>query len=397
MSIAALQEASKELRRLAIAGSALAREDFRIRKLIPVLQKGGEKVPVFAKVAGSLEELVTATENDSPRALLQATILVNAVLYTQVQHKVEGEFGPVENVGVALHSRPIAAKTLRAVVEALSTTGPGRMEVVENAIKDGLFNDVRLLKSAVDGVADLHADLADLVAREVLPRYGRSVLPILRAQYDPKGGAADIRRLTALARILTPEEVDALLREVYDAGQKEMRLHVASLMDSRIGNARPVESIVRDMLRDKSMEVRQVGYRIMYKMEYPDYLKALLASITKGDSEIICGVLGRDPKAETVAALVEVAKAELDSMIEKKKAQSVNPLLNIMAYVSRQGRDAGFEFLEYVFKRRAEVAEVTAAKKGESAGKAILQRLRVELTYLKTSSAKTLLQQLEME
>ena len=51
MSIPVLIEVYDEMRRLAIAGSAVAPGDFRLKKLIPPLEKSGEKVPVFAKVA----------------------------------------------------------------------------------------------------------------------------------------------------------------------------------------------------------------------------------------------------------------------------------------------------------------------------------------------------------
>ena len=51
MSIPVLIEVYDEMRRLAIAGSAVAPGDFRLKKLIPPLEKSGEKAPVFAKVA----------------------------------------------------------------------------------------------------------------------------------------------------------------------------------------------------------------------------------------------------------------------------------------------------------------------------------------------------------
>ena len=397
MSIQALQEATKELRRLAIAGSALAKDDFRVKKLIPVLQKSGEKVPVFSKIAGALEELVTAKEADSPKALLQATTLVHAVLYTQVQHKVEGEYSPVQNLGVTLQSHAIAGKTLRAVIEALSTTGPGRYDVVSHAVKEGFFEDVRLLKAAVDGVADPYIDIAIPIAREVLPRYGRNVVPLLQSQFDPKGGGADQRRLTALVNILEPAEVDALLLKVFEEGDKDMRSHVLALMASGTGKARPVEALVREMLKDRSLEVREQAYSLLIREKYPDYEDVIVTNIVKGDSAVICGALRSGVSEALLSRIVAAGKAEFDRIVEKKKVPTVNPLLDIMSFMTHQASTTAFELLLHVFNRRAELAGVTTGKKGEAGDKAIMLRLRSSLIQSKFAGAKTLLKQLEAE
>src|SRR5207249_3836874 len=51
MSIPVLSQVYDEARRLAVAGSAVARGDFRLKKLLPPLDQAGTKAPVFAKVA----------------------------------------------------------------------------------------------------------------------------------------------------------------------------------------------------------------------------------------------------------------------------------------------------------------------------------------------------------
>jgi len=49
MSIPVLIQVYDEMRRLAIAGSAVASGDFRLKRLVEPLTKAGEKAPVFAK------------------------------------------------------------------------------------------------------------------------------------------------------------------------------------------------------------------------------------------------------------------------------------------------------------------------------------------------------------
>src|SRR5215218_8894742 len=96
MSIAVLVQVYDEMRRLAIAGSAVAAGDFRLKKLVPQLEKSGEKAPVFAKVAQAVQAVVDGSEKNVSAALLELATLVNAILYTQGETGVAGELKPLE-------------------------------------------------------------------------------------------------------------------------------------------------------------------------------------------------------------------------------------------------------------------------------------------------------------
>src|SRR3954451_10450173 len=96
MSIPVLGEVYDEMRRLAIAGSAVAGGDFRLKKLIAPLEKMGEKSPVFGKVAKSAQAVVESNEKTGAAALLELTGLVNAILYTQGETGIAGEMKPLE-------------------------------------------------------------------------------------------------------------------------------------------------------------------------------------------------------------------------------------------------------------------------------------------------------------
>src|SRR5258706_317990 len=58
MSIAVLTQVYDEARRLAVAGSVVARGDFRLKKLLPPLAQAAPKAPVFAEVADYLADEV---------------------------------------------------------------------------------------------------------------------------------------------------------------------------------------------------------------------------------------------------------------------------------------------------------------------------------------------------
>src|SRR5881394_185266 len=163
MSLALIQESAKEVRRLAIAGSPLAVGDFRLKKLIAPLEQAGAKVPVFAQVAKAVSELVNGTEADSASRLLGLSTLLNAILYTQGQTGADGDCREVEIFVTGCSSTTTTARVLKPLMEALTSAGGGRLEVVQAAVERGLFYDLRLIGPAIRALDDNFPELADLV------------------------------------------------------------------------------------------------------------------------------------------------------------------------------------------------------------------------------------------
>src|SRR5213078_26824 len=100
MSIAVLNQVYDEARRLAVAGSVVARGDFRLKKLLPPLEQAGAKVPVFARIAEAAKAVVDGPEDSSAANLLELTSLVTAVLYTQGETGMAGDLQPIETINL---------------------------------------------------------------------------------------------------------------------------------------------------------------------------------------------------------------------------------------------------------------------------------------------------------
>ena len=96
MSMQTLTQVYDEMRRLAIAGSAVAPGDFRLKKLVASLEQAGAKAPVFAKVAETAKGVVESHEKTAAARLLDLATLVNAILYTQGETGMPGALTPIE-------------------------------------------------------------------------------------------------------------------------------------------------------------------------------------------------------------------------------------------------------------------------------------------------------------
>ena len=187
MSLAILKQVYDETRRLSIAGSVVAASDFRLKKLTAPLEQVGQKAPVFAKVAQAVTRLVESSEQESAEALLELSTLINAILYTQGETGLAGELEAIQTTNLGQPQTQASARVLKPLIEALSTTGSGRLEVIKDAHERGAFRDLRLVGPALAALDDPYAEIGEFMAEQVLPMYGTSIVPTLRGEARRQG------------------------------------------------------------------------------------------------------------------------------------------------------------------------------------------------------------------
>ncbi len=233
MSIAALQELETELRRFA---TLPAEGDFRAEHLIePIRTFAGEDRELRAIASF----IAMAYERGSPicsRILIELATRTRSVLATNADRS------PTEK---------IPETECRQVIETLSTTGAGRLKIVERAIIAGYFDDARLIGPAIAALDDPCAELADLIARHVLPACGATIATALETQLDICGGQGDVRRLRILGSILGTDG-----RRIYERalehGSKEVRAEAVRCLSSD----ESARTLIVDAVRDRARDVR---------------------------------------------------------------------------------------------------------------------------------------------
>lgn len=292
MAVPILFELNQELIRLFAAGSRLSADDPRLKKFIPPLQKYGEKAPVFLKLAGLVEELLTAGANDSARKLMETESLLLSVLSTQGENPAlpacpsVGERRAGEASGLAGNTDrlgPTGAgfQSLSPVVKALTMTGGGRLEIIRNAYEKGIFADPRLFPATVDALGDRFGEIADFIAQTVLPSLGWTVYPFLLQGYDPRGGPADGRRLAVMYRI-AGEEVLPLVDEAASQGSADVKVEAIRIM---AGYPR-YEGILLSML-EESKAVREEAMKALVKIDSRTGIDRLLEIFKGGKTDTV--------------------------------------------------------------------------------------------------------------
>lgn len=288
MSQALLFELNEEIRRLYIAGSDLASGDYRLKRLVPALQQLGERAPVFKKLAEGAASLISEDSGaDSARRLQDVNLLLQSVLRTQGKGSAAGET-------VMLHNKPVSLKTfasfrkLSAVRHALTTRGGGRHEIIVEAFRDGLFQDLRLLPFALEALNDPYAEIADFAMTDILPSYGAEIVPHLIRSFEPAGGKLEARKLTVIARS-GGEQALPVIYEAAVSGSDEVRTTAIRLL---AGYAE-YEGALLEFSRDKKKSIREAVYQALADSDSASAAERLYEAAQGKDSELVRPALNR--------------------------------------------------------------------------------------------------------
>ncbi len=364
MSIAVLNQVYSETRRLSIAGSPLACGDFRLKKLIEPLRTAGKKAAVFGKVADAVEKLVEGPEKDSAQAMLELSTLVTAILYTQGKTGTDGKLKPIDTTDMGIHSTQAAARVLKPLLEALTTTGSGRQEIIEDAHRRGAFNDLRLVKPAVGAIDDVYGEIADFVTDKVLPLYGKAILPEIKATFDPKGKGGHVRRLRLMYQ-LDPEGTLPVAREVLDSGSKELK--VAAL--ECLSGSKDDVSYLLEQATARAKDVRRAALRALSGFKEDTVVDTLMKAVSGADIEIAAEPVSRNRSPKLLKFLFAEADTQLGGLFTtkdkaklKKQLACFHQLLSCFATRTDKKTE---EFLLGCFEQRDKLAKLKGDISGE--------------------------------
>lgn len=385
MSIPVLTQVYDEVRRLSIAGSAVAAGDFRLKKLIPPLEAAGAKAPVFAKVAQSITKLVESNEKASSEALLEVSTLVNAILYTQGQTGIEGEFQAIETTDLGQQQTQASARVLKPLLEALTTTGSGRAEIIKDAHERGCFRDLRLVKPAIAALDDVYPEIGEYVAENILPLYGKAILPELRAKFDIKGRAGHIRRLVLMHK-LDPEGTRETVKQALEEGSKEMKVAAIECLG-------PDDlSYLLENIKAKAKDVREAAFKALGRSGTSESLAALQESLRSSDIGLAIKPVQESKNPLLIKFVVDETDAQANLLLtgkekdKKEQGKQADRLLSLLECLRGRDDKQTDAFLTKWFARRAEFSGI----KSEPGGKDIQQRL-VQIISTGPAGAKSAL------
>jgi len=233
MKIQVLEDLYYEINRLFIAGERFAANDPRISKLIPQLEKLGEKSPAIKKLAELTSKLVNS---DSEKGKLTDTAnLLYSILNTQGNAELSAEI-KLEEIEISKETESknkadfaytdIPYSKLKPLIEALTTKQSGRVEIIKSALENGEYNDFRLYQYYSKGLEDKYHEVAEILFEDIIPSVGAPMLSSLLADFNIDGIKANTKRLELIYN-LGYEKSEEIAHEVLEKVSRDDMICVA--------------------------------------------------------------------------------------------------------------------------------------------------------------------------
>jgi hypothetical protein len=261
---------------------------------------------------------------------------------------------------------------LKPLLEALTTTGSGRLEVIRDAHERGAFRDLRLIGPALAALDDTYPEIGDLIAEKILPLYGPALLPELQAKFDPKGRAGHVRRLRLMHQ-LDPAGTRELVKRALDEGSKEVRIAAIECL----GDSPEDLPFLLEQVKSKAKDVRTAALKALGASNADSAVKILCETIGGADFALAVEPIRASRSPALVAFLLEAAEKQFQTLVagkekDKKKLGQLNERMLLILECLR-GRDdkKSEKLLLDLFVH----AEQVAAFGGEPSGKDVVERL----------------------
>ncbi|MDR1154172.1 MAG: HEAT repeat domain-containing protein [Bacteroidales bacterium] len=353
-----LYDLQQEINRLYIAGSKFAKGDPRLARHVPILYKLGEKAPVFKKLAQDVEELIRTDPVDSADKLLGLGTLLYSVLYTQGAAAEEAEATALTpSVSLADISTRASYLELSPMIRALTTSYSGRMNIVEDGFKNGVFNDFRTFEYVNRALGDKYAELADFIERTVIPPLGDRMLPLLLSTFSYEGRAEDIRRFRLLYALKYPG-LPEMITKILESSSPALQAEAVKALGDDAAN----QPLVMTLATDRHKPVREAACQALARYNTPEseatlvdvFLKNRNKSNLEGIVEAIkllpgfspevfdrvradfetCAALNKDVDEKTLKASFEFLRTELTALYGKTDERILRFFEELLAHKS---------------------------------------------------------------
>ncbi len=263
MDLTPIYELQSRLRAVAIAGTELVGQDYRLKRALEVMKPLEKASPVFAKIGMLVRKLLEPDCLDRVGVLMEAISLTDAVLCTQGAVAVSGELQELEHTDSTMNLLNIPYSILHELLDALQNSGQGRYSYVldMHGSHPEFFEDYRVKQAMVQALGASYAELADQVA-QWLKRDGEAIVPLLKEGFNKNGKKEMLRRLQVIETICQDKENTFYLEQIPDS-EKSIRGALIFALRHSQGNV----DILIDLTRTEKGNCKKMAYWAMACME----------------------------------------------------------------------------------------------------------------------------------
>ena len=224
MNFEPLYELKNRLENVAVVGINLAKDDFRLKRAVEQVKEYSTVAKVFKQIYDMGSSLISTDDEDKCDLFLDLLALLDAVLCTQATTYSGDKPQQIKTIAKNKdYYKELHYSELSPLLYALTETGSGRYEIIENIIENNskLLNDFRVKNYMIHGLSDKYSEISYIITEE-LKKQTKEIVPLLKDGFDPQGKREMIYRLDIITSLCKEEEND-FYKYCIENGSKEIK------------------------------------------------------------------------------------------------------------------------------------------------------------------------------
>ncbi|ERT47288.1 hypothetical protein ABVN58_05265 [Fusobacterium polymorphum] len=224
MNFEPLYELKNRLENVAVVGINLAKDDFRLKRAVEQVKEYSTVAKVFKQIYDMGSSLISTDDEDKCDLFLDLLALLDAVLCTQATTYSGDKPQQIKTIAKNKdYYKELHYSELSPLLYALTETGSGRCEIIENIIENNskLLNDFRVKNYMIHGLSDKYSEISYIITEE-LKKQGKEVIPLLKDGFDPQGKRDMVLRFDIISTLCKEEEND-FYKYCIENGSKEIK------------------------------------------------------------------------------------------------------------------------------------------------------------------------------
>ena len=224
MNFEPLYELKNRLENVAVVGINLVKDDFRLKRAVEQVKEYSTAAKVFKQIYDMGHKLISTDDEDKCDLFLDLLALLDAVLCTQATTYSGDKPQQIKTIAKNKdYYKELHYSELSPLLYALTETGSGRYEIIENIIENNskLLNDFRVKNYMIHGLSDKYSEISYIITEE-LKKQGKEVIPLLKGGFDPQGKRDMVLRFDIISTLCKEEEND-FYKYCIENGSKEIK------------------------------------------------------------------------------------------------------------------------------------------------------------------------------
>ena len=224
MNFEPLYELKNRLENVAVVGINLVKDDFRLKRAVEQVKEYSTVAKVFKQIYDMGSSLISTDDEDKCDLFLDLLALLDAVLCTQTTTYSGDKPQQIKTIAKNKdYYKELHYSELSPLLYALTETGGGRCEIIENIIENNskLLNDFRVKNYMIHGLSDKYSEISYIITEE-LKKQGKEVIPLLKDGFDPQGKRDMVLRFDIISTLCKEEEND-FYKYCIENGSKEIK------------------------------------------------------------------------------------------------------------------------------------------------------------------------------